>query len=1475
MSFPYLQFNKVLEELIGGATTRSQSQRTRSGKTRGLEGLLPEKKRAPRAKRAPLAVVPIPLPLVFPVAPPAKAAARAFFDSLVERPRQPTLAEEINSFLRIGRQLSQEPREPRDRKYEPRSIFSEARSLGKMTKIFDYPREERKVLTIEEKAARRKQAFIRQIADGETETIRQIDEQEYDSDEECDLDENRAPTQYGDYLRTYEYTSPGHAVRTNLQNYMNCVNEMSAPRIANFINTRGPTKIFFAYRITFENTNGQLVSGQFMSKVVRTNNAADVPGVIQDAEQKIWNDIDKFNTGGSGRIIRNINIAYVNLGVYNPVAGAGRSYMPVPDDMKKMRCLTNIKNEDNECFAWCVLARLHPAVRNKERVSNYTQYYDELKFPEEYDKKIGMPPNGKILDKFEQLNNLAIYIYTRTSKKNGCAPYRISKRVCSDLRSVTMIIMEDEECKNRHYVLVNNLDAFLAKPGRQMYHCRFCMTGYTRQDIRDKHMTDGSCIQEGELACKIIMPEAGTVIKYDNNPEYKKNTEWKEHRYPIVVYADTESVLMKPIETKTVRDWFTDTMFTEKIQDIICSYADVDHCRIQSGETIKYQYHKMSSFCYHVVFTDDLKDQLKPRTFLYRGEDAGKKFLEHLAKDCNFYRSKIRWTKEVNQDPDGEGELGAVTKSVNKKFEKIPRRAIKIPVFLHNLSGYDAHPILLELAHTCKKASCIPRTGEKFVSFEADGMVFKDSISFLSASLDKLSSNLLMQFPADQKTAETTQAEIDEYETRGFVETRKYYREQKNVKNFYYKGDDPTDPKAFKNPYEYSYKRIRMLCSKGIYPYEHFDNFGRFKETEIPHYTSFVSTLDKCSIEGIDYDATPSAEKAVEEAKLAREKAVTVFSEFKCKTLGDYSDLYLKTDTLILADIFEAFRTTCLREYKLDPVNYYTLPGYSWDCCLKKSEVKLEPFVEGQYDMLLFTEKCIRGGISMIPNRYGKAHNRYTEEKIELNKKEEEKYLVYLDANALYSGAMCQYLPYGGYKWVTGEDKMNKMLKDIKLGKMHETSPIGCMLEVDLEYPDELHNLHNDYPCAPESVVIDNTMLSPYAIGLKFEIAKLQKARHKIKETGDYKDPGAGHYDGITIDNNKVPKLVCRLTNKKKYVVHYRTLKVYMDLGLKVTKVHRILSFKQAPWMKSFMEMNINLRKAAKNEFEKALFKLINNATFGKTMENVRKRKTVDLIIDKEILKKRLNSIKTGTWEEIKGGLVIMNVRKESMLMNKPIIVGASILDISKTTMYNFHYNVMKAKYGSNAKLLFTDTDSLCYEITYPTGGDYYKDIVDDKNFMSKLDTSCYKDIKDGPRKACYEDKEFGGKIVKGTMGLFKDVMADDGHQMAVEFVGLRAKMYSLMMFDNITEKSTAKGVKTKAKKHIKHEKYKACLFGKTPQERCQMIKFNVIRSHKHQLFSETISKISLSASDDKFYQLSDTTKYAYGHYMIDLIEGL
>ena len=335
----------------------------------------------------------------------------------------------------------------------------------------------------------------------------------------------------------------------------------------------------------------------------------------------------------------------------------------------------------------------------------------------------------------------------------------------------------------------------------------------------------------------------------------------------------------------------------------------------------------------------------------------------------------------------------------------------------------------------------------------------------------------------------------------------------------------------------YKGEKLSLVKRKGVYPYEYMDSLERFKENKLPPKEAFYSRLTGEGISDEDY-----------------EHAKKVWKVFGMKTLQDYHNLYNVTDVLLLADVFENFRNVCMENYKLDPAHYFTAPGLAWDVCLKITDVELE--LLSDIDMLLMIEKGIRGGVSMISNRHAKANNKYMGESF--NEKDPSKYIVYLDANNLYGWAMSKPLPTHGFE-------------RMKVDELETWELYPCILEVDLECPKNLHDLHNDYPPAPEQIMV-----------------------------------------------NKVSKLIPNLGDKKKYVLHYENLKQYLKLGLKLTHIHNGIKFKESPWLEKYISLNTKLRTEAKNEFEKDFFKLMNNAVFGKTMENIRNRVDIKLVNDKK-----------------------------------------------------------------------------------------------------------------------------------------------------------------------------------------------------------------------------------------------------------------
>ena len=198
-----------------------------------------------------------------------------------------------------------------------------------------------------------------------------------------------------------------------------------------------------------------------------------------------------------------------------------------------------------------------------------------------------------------------------------------------------------------------------------------------------------------------------------------------------------------------------------------------------------------------------------------------------------------------------------------------------------------------------------------------------------------------------------------------------------------------------------------LLLRKGLYPYEYMDSWERFDETSLPDKEAFYSNLNMEGITNIDYS-----------------HANKVFKEFKMNNLGDYHTLYVKSDTVLLADVFENFRNMCIRVYELDPAHFLSAPGLGWQACLKKTEVELELITDP--DMLLVVEEGIRGGMCHAIPRHAKANNKYMKS---YDEDEESSFIEYLDTNNLYGWAMPQKLSVGSFGWIEDVSKVDEYLK--------------------------------------------------------------------------------------------------------------------------------------------------------------------------------------------------------------------------------------------------------------------------------------------------------------------------------------------------------------------------------------------------------------------------------------------------------------
>ena len=686
-----------------------------------------------------------------------------------------------------------------------------------------------------------------------------------------------------------------------------------------------------------------------------------------------------------------------------------------------------------------------------------------------------------------------------------------------------LLITENE---NKHYVLIKDFNKFMynqTKHKERKHFCMYCLQCFSSEKVLTNHKEN--CIQvNGTQAIKMPTKD-NNILKFDNFH--------KQLAVPFVIYADFES-LTENIHGCQPND---DKSYTEAYQKHVdCGYGYKDVC------------------CYDDKYSKPVQ--------IYRGEKAVYKFMEAMLEEVKYckkvmkkeFNKPLRMTKDDEKEFQKSNKCHICEKEYTEKDIRVRdhchitgqyrgsahqdcnlnfRLTNKIPVIFHNLRGYDSHFIMQEIGEIVKKHTYTNKKGEEI----------QMNINAIPNNMEKYMAFMLGNHLTFIDSFQFMSSSLEKLVSNLPKESLKYTSQK-------FKG-----------------KKLDLMSQKGVYPYDFMDSFDKFKE-KLPSKEDFYSILNDEHITDKDY-----------------QHAQTVWDTFSLKTMGEYHDLYLKSDILLLADVFENFRRTCLEYYKLDPCHYFTSPGLSWDAMLKMTDIKLELMTD--IDMFQFIEKGMRGGISYIANRYGKANNKYMKT---YNEKAPSKYIMYLDANNLYGWAMSQYLPTGGFKWMT-----QKQIDNIDLAKYKEDSNKGLILEVDLAYQSSLHNLHNDYPLAPEKIKVAKNMLSEYAKNI------------------------AKKYN---ISTGLVHKLIPTLSNKKKYVLHYRNLQLYTDLGLKLTKVHRVLEFNQSPWLKEYIDFNTEKRANAKNAFEKDFFKLMNNSVFGKTMENIRKRVDVRLVTDEKKLLK-------------------------------------------------------------------------------------------------------------------------------------------------------------------------------------------------------------------------------------------------------------
>ena len=588
-----------------------------------------------------------------------------------------------------------------------------------------------------------------------------------------------------------------------------------------------------------------------------------------------------------------------------------------------------------------------------------------------------------------------------------------------------------------------------------------------------------------------------------------------------------------------------------------------------------------------------------------------------------------------------------------------------------------------------------------------------------------------------------------------------------------------------------------LLFRKSIYCFDYMDSFEKFNNKQLPDYKEFFSTLTQKNV-------------SIEEYEMAQ----LIWNKFGFKSMKEYTEFYCLLDSCLLGDIFAKFRNTIYSIYELDCLHYFSIPGLSWDAAMKYTKVRLELIQDPT--IYKFIELSIRGGVCGCFKRLANANNEHCDN---FEHQEPTNFIVNLDINNLYGFCLNKKMPVQNFKFLDLEQ-----YEKIDWKKLKTNGKKGYIIQCDLEYEDSLHDLHEQFPLGPEVGKISTEQLSPHQ----------HRIIDKLKQSG-YK-------------RTITEKLLLTLRDKKEYILHCKNLKLYLKLGMKLRKIYRVLEFEQNDFLKPYIELNTELRKKAETEFEKDLWKLLNNSIYGKSIEDKRKHMNVKFALNPKQCLKYVKSPLFENFKIINESLSLMKMKKKLVVLDKPIYIGTSVLELAKNYMYKIYYNMFKKYYNERLNLLYSDTDSFVFQI-YTNDVEYdlknvFKNIMDFSNYPK--DHYCFDESK------------------KKAIGYVKVENAEKHIQ---QFVGLKSKLYSILLNDK-SEKRTAKGLnKSVLKNNVTHNHYVNVIENMTSY----VSKMRRIQSQDHELKTIELQKHIFTAMDDKRFILDDgVSTLPFGHYKLN-----
>ena len=1084
----------------------------------------------------------------------------------------------------------------------------------------------------------------------------------------------------------------------------------------------------------------------FLTKATPIQCNTDIEDFINHIQAKLEKEIDKFTNQVSNWIVASINYVKLSVVKYHAFRG-GASNFVVPPELAAKKCVINIEAERQECFKYAVVASLHfeEVINHRHRKIKYDNLIQRYDF-----SNIDFPATANDIVEFQK-NNVGITINALeyVSAKGDRAArvkviYHAPHSLVRDRRIATILLVKD------HWLAVTNLNRLLSTQRDDgvrdnVAFCYRCLQNLLYPDRLERHMV--KCYSR--VGQRVVLPAPEDAVH-----QFK---DWsKMLSPPFVMYADIECILVKPDQDGKVLQ----THVPCAVGSYLVAHKALN--RVQQPVKINKGIDCIGDFCeeldglVHEIYNFNQLQCKKPQRKTLESETV------FAAATCCEYCKVVfgdAVQKVWHHDHISGDFIAALCQPCNTK---IRQSLTSLPVIIHNLRNYDMHALCLQgfsqMRHWELKP--IAQTKEKYITLTAHTSVgedekgnrimfeirFVDSYQFLTASLDKLSSSL---------------PHID----------------MKHVQFFRQSLDGQVDDD--------------VIFSKGVFPYSYLDHWDKLRELNLPALPAFFDTLSN------SMRTTPAE----------YDRAQKAFQQFKCSNFADYLYRYLELDCYLLADVFENFRSRIIVDTGLDPVNFITLPQFTFSAAFRHSQCDLLTDVE----MYEFFEDGIRGGMSFVNTHYVKA--------------DENTSISYWDENNLYGNSLSDLLPTSHFHWVSEAE-----IATLDWQTIATEGNTGYVLKVDLQYPAEIHDKTQDFPLAPEAARVTEDMFTPYMQECWTRRCEFRSGSSKFKpET----------------------KLLMSCVDKKEYVVHFKLLKFYLEMGMKITKIHSVIAFKQSALFKNYIDSNSAKRQSATDDFTKDLYKLLNNALFGKTMENVRGRKDFKLRTSEAQMLLDTSKARFLRTHKFSNNLLLNELTNMEVKLNKPIFIGQAVLDLSKLLMYELRYVKLKSyerRFGGKITVIGGDTDSLFCKIeSIDLFGQLYPAMLRDE----LLDSSNYP-----PDHVLFSER------MKARLGCIKDEVRGE---MLVEAVLLKPKCYSMKTASGKENKKRAKGIQYCVKERISHESYVQCF--KLQEELVRNTRR--FETNNHVVSTIQQNKWALSAFDTKRAWVTANESLPYGHFRL------